>query len=70
MGSEAGRSGPWPYGTFALLGALAAWPFFSARADDPREFPYPHSDYQVDCNLCHADERWQAGRRSSARTRC
>ena len=58
MRPEAGRSGPWLFVLGALLTAALAWPLAVSRAEDPRDRPYPHGDYQEDCNLCHRDERW------------
>ncbi len=58
MRPVAGRSGPGLFVLGALLTAALAWPLADSRADDPRDRPYPHGEYQEDCNLCHRDEQW------------
>jgi hypothetical protein len=43
----------------ALAGSAAAIAGPAASpGDDPRDRPYPHGDWQEDCNLCHRDEAW------------
>jgi hypothetical protein len=44
----------------ALLLLMAGLAFASPAmgAEDPRDRPYPHGDWQEDCNLCHRDEQW------------
>ena len=40
-----------------LVGALALV-LSQAAAEDPRDRPYPHGDWQEDCSFCHRDEQW------------
>jgi hypothetical protein len=42
----------------AILVAAAASFATAPRADDARNRPYPHGDWQEDCSLCHRDDAW------------
>ncbi len=52
------RSGSWAILSGAFLACVAVLFGEAPRAEDARDRPYPHGDWQEDCSLCHPDDTW------------